>query len=66
MGAADMSVSHADLDLLDAYLLSDQSPPECMLVLRPRRGSNRDRDRPGGGDAERVAAPRLGRRGAGV
>src|SRR3954449_484727 len=32
MGAADMSVSDADLDLLDAYLLSDQSPPECMLL----------------------------------
>src|SRR3954454_19815934 len=31
MGAADLSVSDADLDLLDAYLLSDQSPPECML-----------------------------------
>jgi hypothetical protein len=29
MGAADLSVSDADLDLLDAYLLSDQSPPEC-------------------------------------
>jgi len=32
MGAADLSVSDADLDLLDAYLLSDQSPPECMLL----------------------------------
>src|SRR5215213_6652648 len=32
MGAADPSVSDADLDLLDAYLLSDQSPPECMLL----------------------------------
>ena len=32
MGAADMSVSDADLDLLDAYLLSDQSPPECLLL----------------------------------
>src|SRR4051794_35355522 len=32
MGAADISVSDADLDLLDAYLLSDQSPPECMLL----------------------------------
>src|SRR3954471_15353039 len=25
-------VSDADLDLLDMYLLSDQSPPECMLL----------------------------------
>src|SRR3954451_729100 len=32
MGAADLSVSDADLDLLDAYLLSEQSPPECMLL----------------------------------
>ena len=32
MGAADLSVSDADLDLLDAYLLSDQSPPECLLL----------------------------------
>src|SRR3982751_3357615 len=32
MGAADLSVSDAHLDLLDAYLLSDQSPPECMLL----------------------------------
>jgi uncharacterized protein len=32
MGAVDLSVSDADLDLLDAYLLSDQSPPECMLL----------------------------------
>src|SRR5215210_308974 len=32
MGAADLNVSDADLDLLDAYLLSDQSPPECMLL----------------------------------
>jgi uncharacterized protein len=32
MGAADLSVSDADLDLLDDYLLSDQSPPECMLL----------------------------------
>src|SRR4051812_34070040 len=32
MGAADLSVSDPDLDLLDAYLLSDQSPPECMLL----------------------------------
>src|SRR5215207_10091706 len=32
MGAADLSVSDADLDFLDAYLLSDQSPPECMLL----------------------------------
>src|SRR5215203_1883992 len=32
MGAADLSVSDADLDLLDAYLLSDQSPPECMML----------------------------------
>src|SRR5829696_4025272 len=32
MVAADISVSDADLDLLDAYLLSDQSPPECMLL----------------------------------
>src|SRR4051794_24396656 len=32
MGAADMSVSDAGLDLLDAYLLSDQSPPECLLL----------------------------------
>src|SRR3954463_2766359 len=32
MGAADLSVSDADLDLLDAYLLSDQSPPESMLL----------------------------------
>src|SRR3954467_5032938 len=32
MGAADMSISDADLDLLDAYLLSDQSPPECMML----------------------------------
>src|SRR5215213_5703816 len=32
MGAADPSVSGDDLDLLDAYLLSDQFPPECMLL----------------------------------
>jgi uncharacterized protein len=32
MDAADLSVSDADLDLLEAYLLSDQSPPECMLL----------------------------------
>src|SRR3954467_4190028 len=32
MGAADLSVSDGDLDLLDAYLLSDQSPPECLLL----------------------------------
>ena len=32
MGAADLSISDADLDLLDAYLLSDQSPPECMML----------------------------------
>src|SRR3954467_15831624 len=32
MGTADLSVSDADLDLLDAYLLSDQSPPECLLL----------------------------------
>jgi uncharacterized protein len=32
MGAADLSVSDADLDLLDTYLLSDQSPSECMLL----------------------------------
>jgi hypothetical protein len=32
MGAADLSISDADLDLLDAYLLSDQSPPEYMLL----------------------------------
>src|SRR5215210_567487 len=29
---ADLTISDADLDLLDAYLLSDQSPPECMLL----------------------------------
>ena len=32
MSASDFTVSDADLDLLDAYLLSDQSPPECMLL----------------------------------
>ena len=32
MGTADLSVSDADLDLLDDYLLSDQSPPECLLL----------------------------------
>ena len=32
MGAADFGISDADLDLLDIYLLSDQSPPECMLL----------------------------------
>ena len=32
MGASDLTVSDADLDLLDAYLLSDQSPPESMLL----------------------------------
>jgi uncharacterized protein len=32
MGAADLRVSDADLDLLDDYLLSDQSPPECMML----------------------------------
>src|SRR4051794_18390094 len=30
MGAVDLSFSDAALDLLDAYLLSDQSPPESM------------------------------------
>jgi uncharacterized protein len=32
MGMADLTISDADLDLLDAYLLSDQSPPECLLL----------------------------------
>ncbi len=32
MGAADLNVSDADFDRLDAYLLSEQSPPECMLL----------------------------------
>src|SRR3954447_26350611 len=32
MGASDFTVTDADLDLLDAYLLSDQSPPDCMLL----------------------------------
>ena len=32
MGASDFTVTDADLDLLDAYLLSDQSPPECMML----------------------------------
>src|SRR3954452_6489267 len=32
MGASDFTVTDAHLDLLDAYLLSDQSPPECMLL----------------------------------
>ena len=32
MGAADLTISDADLDLLDAYLLSEQSPPECILL----------------------------------
>ena len=32
MGAADLTISDADLDLLDAYLLSDQSPSECMML----------------------------------
>lgn len=32
MPAADLGFSDADLDLLDAYLTSDQSPPESMLL----------------------------------
>ena len=32
MPAADLSFSDADLDLLDAYLTSDQSPPESLLL----------------------------------
>jgi uncharacterized protein len=32
MGAADLTITDADLDLLDAYLLSDQSPSECMML----------------------------------
>src|SRR5215203_5243734 len=32
MGMADLTISDADLDLLDTYLLSDQSPSECMLL----------------------------------
>src|SRR5215211_4733455 len=32
MGASDFTVTDADLDLLDAYLLSDQSPSECMML----------------------------------
>src|SRR4051794_33208481 len=32
MGAADLSVSVRHPNLSDAYLLSDQSPPECMLL----------------------------------
>ena len=32
MGAADLTITDADLDLLDAYLPSDQSPSECMML----------------------------------
>src|SRR4051794_31913913 len=49
MGAADISVSDADLDLLDAYLLSDQSPPECMLLSDLDGFLTGNCDRPGGG-----------------
>src|SRR3954453_11333441 len=58
-------VSDADLDLLDMYLLSDQSPPECML-LSDLDGFLTGRDWPRGGDAERMATSGLGWRRAGV
>ena len=59
MSAVDLSFSDAALDLLDAYLLSDQSPPESMQ-LSILDGFDRNCDWPGTGDAQRMAALCLG------
>jgi hypothetical protein len=41
MSAVDLSFSDAALDLLDAYLLSDQSPPESMQLSTARNPDER-------------------------